>query len=423
MIGRLADGTPYFAPLGEIPYDPDEDRVQCHLCGQWLRMIGSAHLSRGHGWTLAHYREAFALLKGEPTCARGTSEKLRSHTTERIRAGELRTGVRYNKPHGSGGRGVRRSRSLAVLRPELVLELHPRLNDALDPYRIGVRSGRKLWWQRTACGHVWDASPHERSGGRGCPRCARKAQRQQSPRPARTLTRCQASGFACRTAPIAEPRHRSVHARSRLPPAGVVALPAVRKRMEHRAGNPIPRQRMPAMRAPTNHGGPQPRATAKSRPSALSPANAPNWPASYTRPATASSIRSSWPRIQTSSSGGCARPAAASTHALPTPGGPPEAAPHVAGHDHALAGAAQLPILSSNGGPSAGFGTVMAARRVRRRSGGCSWRASTLRTRTRGWSPGDGRARRGPETRIRSCPRFPRRDWKRGKGVAQGPLA
>jgi hypothetical protein len=29
MVGRLADGTPYFAPLGELPYDPDEDRVQC----------------------------------------------------------------------------------------------------------------------------------------------------------------------------------------------------------------------------------------------------------------------------------------------------------------------------------------------------------------------------------------------------------
>lgn len=29
----LADATPYFVPLGEIPYDPDEDKVQCHLCG------------------------------------------------------------------------------------------------------------------------------------------------------------------------------------------------------------------------------------------------------------------------------------------------------------------------------------------------------------------------------------------------------
>ena len=117
MIGLLADGTPYFAPLGEIPYDPEEDRVQCHLCGEWFRTIGGAHLIRRHEWTLPQYRHAFALLKGEPTCARGTSQKLSDHTTSRIRAGDLAPGVGYNKPPGSGGRGVRRSQSLAMLQP------------------------------------------------------------------------------------------------------------------------------------------------------------------------------------------------------------------------------------------------------------------------------------------------------------------
>jgi hypothetical protein len=68
-LGRLADGTPYFAPLGELAYDADEDRVQCHLCGDWLRIIGGAHLIKRHGWTLSQYRAAFALLRGEPTCA------------------------------------------------------------------------------------------------------------------------------------------------------------------------------------------------------------------------------------------------------------------------------------------------------------------------------------------------------------------
>ena len=69
---------------------------------------------------------------------------------------------------------MRRSRSLAALQPELLAELHPQLNGALDPYRIGVRSGRKLWWQCQACGHVWAAPPHERSRGGGCPHCARE---------------------------------------------------------------------------------------------------------------------------------------------------------------------------------------------------------------------------------------------------------
>jgi hypothetical protein len=135
VVGRLEDGTPYFARLGAIPYDADEDRVQCHLCGEWFRLIGGAHLVRRHGWTLGQYRDAFALLKGEPTCAVGTSDKIRAHTSARMRAGGLKPATRYVKARGTGGRGVHRSRSLAGLHPELLSELHPALNGELDPYR------------------------------------------------------------------------------------------------------------------------------------------------------------------------------------------------------------------------------------------------------------------------------------------------
>jgi hypothetical protein len=44
--GRLPDGTPYFAPLGELPYDPDEDEIQSHLCGDWFRLVGASHVRR-----------------------------------------------------------------------------------------------------------------------------------------------------------------------------------------------------------------------------------------------------------------------------------------------------------------------------------------------------------------------------------------
>jgi hypothetical protein len=45
-VPRLEDGTPYFGGLGELAYDPDEDRVQCHLCGEWFRFVGGSHLRR-----------------------------------------------------------------------------------------------------------------------------------------------------------------------------------------------------------------------------------------------------------------------------------------------------------------------------------------------------------------------------------------
>ena len=69
LVGRLEDGTPYFAPLGQLLWDPDEDRVKFHLCGGWYRFLGSSHLLRTHGWTLARYREAFHLRGNVPTCS------------------------------------------------------------------------------------------------------------------------------------------------------------------------------------------------------------------------------------------------------------------------------------------------------------------------------------------------------------------
>jgi Probable Zinc-ribbon domain/ROS/MUCR transcriptional regulator protein len=187
-LGSLADGTLYFAPVGQVPYDPDEDRVQCHLCGEWFRVVGGLHLRRKHGWTISQYRDAFGLLKGEPTCSRGVSEKLRQYTSARIAAGELMPPVPYRKPPGSGGRGVRRSRSLGAARPDLVAELCADLNDGLDVFSIGVRSGQQVWWQCPDCGHKWRAPPHGRSRGEGCPHCGQQRRNEANRRVARERT-------------------------------------------------------------------------------------------------------------------------------------------------------------------------------------------------------------------------------------------
>lgn len=70
---RLDDGTPFYGSLGVLARDEDEDLVQCHLCGRWLRAIGSSHLRRAHGWTLDEYRDAFKLPRGIPTWAHSPS--------------------------------------------------------------------------------------------------------------------------------------------------------------------------------------------------------------------------------------------------------------------------------------------------------------------------------------------------------------
>lgn len=181
-LGRLQDGTPYFAPLGELPYDRDEDRVQCHLCGGWFRTVGNAHLRLGHGWTIAQYRDTFQLLKETPTCAAGVSDRLRVLALARVAAGELTRGSGYRKSAGTGGRGVRRSRSLAALRPDLVSELDLTRHAEVDPFRIGVKSGRKLWWRCPSCGHRWQAAPHDRARGSRCPKCAQQRRNQMNGR-------------------------------------------------------------------------------------------------------------------------------------------------------------------------------------------------------------------------------------------------
>jgi hypothetical protein len=60
-LGVGADGTAYFAPVGELV--ADGDFVLCHLCGRWLRSV-TAHL-RSHGWTKVGYCEAFGLERGQ----------------------------------------------------------------------------------------------------------------------------------------------------------------------------------------------------------------------------------------------------------------------------------------------------------------------------------------------------------------------
>ena len=60
-IGMLADGTPFYAPIGEVA--ADGPLVTCHLCGRALRSV-TAHL-RVHGWTKQAYCEAFGLERGQ----------------------------------------------------------------------------------------------------------------------------------------------------------------------------------------------------------------------------------------------------------------------------------------------------------------------------------------------------------------------
>ena len=55
--------------------------------------------------------------------------------------------------------------------PELAKQWHPEKNGQLTSQDITEKSSIKAWWLGE-CGHEWEASPADRSRGRGCPYCA-----------------------------------------------------------------------------------------------------------------------------------------------------------------------------------------------------------------------------------------------------------
>src|SRR6202453_2558847 len=71
VVGALADGTPYYAPIGEVV--SDGTTVACHLCGRSLKSV-AAHL-RAHGWTKAAYCETFGLERSQPLEGQETSKR------------------------------------------------------------------------------------------------------------------------------------------------------------------------------------------------------------------------------------------------------------------------------------------------------------------------------------------------------------
>ena len=82
-VGRLADGTAHYVPLGTV--EVDEARVRCHLCGRWYRSL-PPHL-RVHGLDRAAYVEQFGLeltvtLEGALTRKRRSVAMTTRHAVE-----------------------------------------------------------------------------------------------------------------------------------------------------------------------------------------------------------------------------------------------------------------------------------------------------------------------------------------------------
>ena len=91
---RLADGTPAFHALGELPYDAEDGKVSCGLCGSWLKALPT-HLRMAHSWTADDYRAAFGLNAQRPLQAPDVSARQAKALKRRIKTdARIRTGMR-----------------------------------------------------------------------------------------------------------------------------------------------------------------------------------------------------------------------------------------------------------------------------------------------------------------------------------------
>ena len=176
---RLDDGTPFYGSLGVVARDNEDDLVQCHLCGRWLRAIGGSHLRRTHGWTLNEYRDAFKLPRGIPTCAQSVSRGQSIRASHQVRSGAL--GLLPGERLVHGAPALRPWQTLAAQNPTLASELDPHRNPGITPDSVAAGSPRKAWWRCASCGHTWEATINSRHAGHGCPACWAARQRGSGP--------------------------------------------------------------------------------------------------------------------------------------------------------------------------------------------------------------------------------------------------
>ncbi len=61
----------------------DGEKVQCHICGQYFRALGS-HIRNSHGIRAAEYKETFGLNRGQSIISEKTRERIREANNDRI---------------------------------------------------------------------------------------------------------------------------------------------------------------------------------------------------------------------------------------------------------------------------------------------------------------------------------------------------
>lgn len=84
---------------------------------------------------------------------------------------ESRTRLGRGCPYCAGQKVLEGYNDLSTTNPELLSEWHPTKNKDITPKMINANTHKKFWWICNM-GHEWEAQPHNRIEGTGCPYCS-----------------------------------------------------------------------------------------------------------------------------------------------------------------------------------------------------------------------------------------------------------
>jgi len=106
------------AARGDLTIDTDEQRVQCHLCGDWYRALAPTHLSRAHGLTADEYRKLVGLRPRHALWAADLIEAHGARLRDRIAAEpQLQAAMTRGRALAQRGELQRQARSRLAERP------------------------------------------------------------------------------------------------------------------------------------------------------------------------------------------------------------------------------------------------------------------------------------------------------------------
>ncbi|GAB3365948.1 MucR family transcriptional regulator [Modestobacter lapidis] len=146
-VARLPDGTPVFAPLGQLVVADAGRRVVCHACGDLLTHISPAHLHR-HRLDGQAYRRSYRLALRRSLVAPGLADVRAQEGRRRYTGNEaLRAGLEHGqrRTHRLAEARLARARTLGFDSVEGYLR-HRYVEQAWSVHAIGaeLRTGRRV---------------------------------------------------------------------------------------------------------------------------------------------------------------------------------------------------------------------------------------------------------------------------------------